>query len=136
MTRLLQRLALCLLPFLLATGAHADAHHGFSVQFEWGNIPHCTSGYPSEVPSPRFTIYGLPYGTDRVEFRMVDLDAPGYNHGGATLRMSQGGTLRPGIFTYRGPCPPHGSHTYQWIVTARNGNQVLGTAYAERRYPH
>ncbi|MCB1390864.1 MAG: hypothetical protein KDK12_17245 [Rhodobacteraceae bacterium] len=117
---------------LLGTSA---ARAEFSLSFRWGSIPRCTSGNPNTVPNPQFTLQDLPAGTDTVEFRLVDLDVPSYNHGGATLRMSQGGTLAPGIFTYRSPCPPGGVHTYEWTATARQGRQVLGTATARRRYP-
>ncbi|PTX02670.1 YbhB/YbcL family Raf kinase inhibitor-like protein [Pararhodobacter aggregans] len=118
---------------LLAGATAAQAQ--FSLAFQWGNIPRCTSGNPNTVPNPQFTIRNLPAGTDTVELRLVDLDVPQYNHGGATLRLSQSGTLPPGIFTYRSPCPPNGVHTYQWTATARQGRQVLGTATAQRRYP-
>jgi Phospholipid-binding protein len=114
-----------------ATAAEAQ----FRLSFQWGNIPRCTTGRPNTVPNPQFTIRDLPAGTETVEFRLVDLDVPSYNHGGATLRLSSSGTIQSGIFTYQSPCPPSGVHTYEWRATARQGRQVLGTATAQRRYP-
>jgi len=123
---------------LAATGlfiASAVPASAFSLSFSWGNIPRCTSGNPNTVPNPRFVISDLPAGTETVELRLVDLDVPSYNHGGATLRMSQSGTVQSGLFTYRSPCPPGGVHTYEWRATARAGNRTLGTASARRQYP-
>lgn len=113
------------------TAAQAE----FSLAFTWGNIPRCTSGNPNTVPNPQFVIRDLPAGTETVELRLRDLDVPGYNHGGATLRMSGSGTVPSGLFTYRSPCPPGGVHTYEWTATARGSGRVLGTAAARRRYP-
>ena len=119
--------------FLMAATTSAQAE--FSLSFAWGNLARCTSGNPNTVPNPQFTIQDLPAGTETVELRLVDLDARGYNHGGATLRMGQSGTIPSGLFTYRSPCPPNGVHTYEWTATARQGRTVLGTATARRRYP-
>ncbi len=114
-----------------ATAAAAE----FRISFDWGNIPSCNTGRPNEIPSPRFVIADLPQGTTSVRFRLKDLDAPNYNHGGGTLGISGSGVLAAGAFTYKSPCPPGGVHTYEWTATARKGNSVLGTAKARRKYP-
>lgn len=119
--------------FLVASATAAQAD--FSLSFEWGNIPRCTSGNPNTVPNPQFVIRDLPPGTETVEFRLVDRQVPDYNHGGATLRLTQSGTVPSGVFQYQSPCPPGGAHTYRWTATARQGRQVLGRATADRRYP-
>ena len=116
---------------LSASAAAAD----FSISFEWGDIPRCTTGRPNVVGNPRFILSGVPAGTDTIEFRLKDLDVPGYNHGGGRLRVGQDGAIPSGTFTYKSPCPPNGVHTYEWRATARRGNQVLGQAAARRRYP-
>lgn len=118
---------------LAATAGAASAE--FRIGFDWGNIPLCTSGRPNTVPNPAFSVRDLPAGTETVEFRLRDLDVPSYNHGGGRVQMSGDGTVPSGLFTYRSPCPPGGSHTYRWTATARAGRQVLGTATADRRYP-
>ena len=33
------------------------------------------------------------------------------NYGGETV-------IQPGAFKYKSPCPPSGSHTYEWTITA------------------
>ncbi len=114
-----------------ATAADAE----FSMVFEWGDIPACNTGRPNVVPSPRFQVADLPAGTTSVRFRMKDLNAPRYNHGGGALKMSRSGIVPAGAFTYKSPCPPGGVHTYEWTATARKGNATLGTAKARRKYP-
>ncbi|MBF9048579.1 phospholipid-binding protein [Roseobacter sp. HKCCD9010] len=116
---------------LSATAALAE----FRLSFEWGDIPLCTTGRPNTVGNPAFTLRDVPAGTETIEFRLVDLDVPSYNHGGGRLRISGSGTVPEGLFTYRSPCPPGEVHTYEWQATARAGRQVLGVATAQRRYP-
>lgn len=106
-----------------------------SLSFDWGNIPACNTGKPNVVGSPRFVIKGVPKGTTSIEFRLKDLDAPGYNHGGAKLGVTRDGAVPFGTFTYKSPCPPRQVHTYQWTATARNGKTILEKATARRRYP-
>jgi hypothetical protein len=116
---------------LSATGASAEMRFSFT----WGDIPRCNTGRPNIVGSPRFVIEDVPEGTTSIEFRLRDLDAPGYNHGGAKLKMTRDGAVPFGAFKYKSPCPPGGVHTYEWTATARAGNQVLAQARARRSYP-
>lgn len=116
---------------LSVTSAAAE----FRIGFEWGNIPLCTSGKPNVVPSPKFQIADVPQGTTSIRFKLKDLDAPRYNHGGGTVGMTGGGVLPAGVFTYKSPCPPGGVHTYEWTATARGDGRTLGTAKARRKYP-
>jgi hypothetical protein len=124
-----------LLSAILFGAAMPAAAQDFSIAFEWGDIPLCTSGQPNTVDNPEFVVTGLPSGTETVEFRLVDLNVPQYNHGGATLRMSGDGRVPSGVFTYKSPCPPGGRHTYEWRAKARAGGAVLGEARARRVYP-
>ena len=111
----------------------------FSVSFEWGNIPLCTSGRPNIVPNPRFILSNVPKGTKFIQFKMIDLDVPSYNHGGGTVEYTGNNIIEPGTFTYHSPCPPSGSHLYQWTATAKKTSgrmgESLGRAQATRRYP-
>lgn len=116
---------------LSATTAAAE----FALSFQWGATPACNTGKARTIASPQFAVSGLPAGTDSVEFRMKDLDAPRYNHGGGKVRMSQNGTVPAGAFRYKGPCPPREVHRYRWTATARKGGKVLGRAQATRRFP-
>lgn len=103
--------------------------------FSWGDIPLCTSGRPNIVPNPRFTLTGVPEGTERVAFRLTDLDVPAYDHGGGSVAVMGDGEIVPGAFTYKSPCPPRGSHTYEWEARAVAGDRVLATARAAQDYP-
>ncbi|MBZ0123165.1 MAG: hypothetical protein K8F31_04705, partial [Roseovarius sp.] len=79
---------------LSATAAAAE----FAISFQWGATPACNTGRAKTVGSPQFVVRGLPPGTDSVEFRMKDLDAPRYNHGGGKVSMSRNGTVPAGAF--------------------------------------
>lgn len=111
----------------------------FSISFEWGNIPLCTSGQPNTVPNPRFVLTNVPPGTKFIQFTMTDLDAPNYNHGGGTIEYTGNNVIQPGAFTYQSPCPPMGSHSYQWTATAKEKTGLfsgsLGKAQATKSYP-
>lgn len=123
---------------ILAAGlipAAAFAEETMQLSFTWGDIPLCTSGRPNIVPNPAFVLTGVPAGTERVAFRMTDLDVPTYNHGGGSAPVTGDATVAPGAFTYKSPCPPGMVHTYEWVAEAIGGGKVLATARAERDYP-
>lgn len=107
----------------------------FEISFDWGDIPLCTSGQPNIVPSPVFKLKNLPEGTNKVVFKLKDLDVPQYNHGGGTVKLSSGGTMPGGVFKYKSPCPPDGPHTYEWTATAKKGGKTLAKASASTVYP-
>ena len=48
-------------------------------------------------------------------------------------------TIEPGAFEYQSPCPPNGSHTYEWKATAKKKKSLfggkLGEAKAATQYP-
>ena len=127
---------LIVLIVLFASPAIASA---FSISFEWGDIPLCTSGQPNTVPNPRFVLSNVPEGTKFIQFTMKDLDAPHYNHGGGTVEYTGSNIIEPGAFTYLSPCPPGGIHRYQWTATAKKktgpSSGSLGKAQATRSYP-
>ncbi len=121
---------------LVAMAMATPAQSGeMTLAFKWGDIPFCTTGRPNIVGNPEFVLGNLPRGTDSVEFRLKDLDAPGYDHGGGKLSVSGGGKVPGGLFRYKSPCPPSGRHRYEWTATARAGGKVLGRAKARREYP-
>ena len=121
---------------LLSSNAHADT---FAFAFDWENVKLCTSGRPNTVPNPLFKIVGMPDGTTYIRFKMKDLDAPAYNHGGGWVKMDSDGTVAPESFRYKSPCPPDGQHTYEWTAIAKSkkgfGGKTLGVATATRVYP-
>jgi phosphatidylethanolamine-binding protein (PEBP) family uncharacterized protein len=112
----------------------AVAQGGFAVTPSWDGIKAC-SGQPISSPSPAFSVSGVPAGSVELEFRMVDLDAPRFNHGGGKVRYTGQARIAPGAFQFIGPCPPQ-VHRYEWTVTAHDaGGKSLGSARAIKNYP-
>ena len=106
------------------------------VGFSWGNIRDCNSGRPNTVSNPEFTLSGVPEGTVRFSMYMIDLDAPGYNHGGGKAKYTGGDKIMPGAFKYKSPCPPGQVHRYVWRITAKDKNgKTVGKTKTEHKYP-
>lgn len=130
--------ALYLGPCLGLSAGAAQAGE-FRIGFDWSGLKLCTSGRPNTVANPVFTVKDLPAGTKFIQFRLVDLDVPSYNHGGGVVAISKDGKIPRGAFKYQSPCPPNGAHTYEWTATAKTkkgfGGQKLGVAKARRKYP-
>src|SRR6266851_4044278 len=69
-------------------------------------------------------------------FVMKDLDAPNFPHGGGSAPYRGQSRIERGAFTYQGPCPPSGQHTYQWTVEAQDASgKTLATATATKKFP-
>lgn len=117
------RLAVCVAALFIMSTADAFA---FSMSFRW-----CGVG------SPVFSLNGVPKGTTTLQFHMVDLQVPNYNHGGGTVTYKGQSMVACGALTnYSPPSPPSGSHPYQITVTAfGSGNSNLGTASFTREFP-
>jgi phosphatidylethanolamine-binding protein (PEBP) family uncharacterized protein len=100
----------------------------------WDGIKAC-SGKPITSPSPAFTLNNVPKGTTTLEFKMTDLEAPHFNHGGGRIAYGGGNKVNPGAFQFTGPCPPS-THRYEWTVTALDSrNRKLAFARAVKNYP-
>ncbi|WP_420960081.1 phospholipid-binding protein [Brucella sp. IR073] len=113
---------------LLGGSAHAA---DMSVSFEWGPTKKCF-----DPKSPPFKLASVPAETKTLEFRMVDMNALAYNHGGGKLPYNGQAAVPYGAFRYQGPCPPSGSHTYSWTVKALDAKgKVLATAKARKMFP-
>lgn len=109
---------------------HAQAPP-FSVDFTWQGTASCF-----DPKSPPFSLSGVPIGTKRLRFAMKDLDAPGYPHGGGTIAFAGQAEVSRGAFSYQGPCPPSGQHTYQWTVEAQDeAGQTLATVITAKKFP-
>ena len=117
------RSAVCAVAFLAVSTADASA---FSMSFRWCGLS-----------SPVFSLSGVPKETTTLQFHMVDLDVPSYNHGGGTVAYKGQSTVACGALTnYSPPSPPSGSHSYQITATAfGSGNVNLGTASFTRKFP-
>jgi hypothetical protein len=118
------------------TPAFAD---DFSLAFRWGATPKCDTGQSTMVDSPAFVLGNVPVGTKFLEFKMVDLNTPGFRHGGARIPYTGQKVIEAGAFRYMGPCPPSGQHRYAWTVEAKNAPgmlaRVLGRTSAVRSFP-
>ena len=121
---------------VLASPPAALGQDGFQLMASWDGIRKC-AGAPVSSPSPAFTLANVPKGTAALEFHVVDLDAPHFNHGGGKVAYGGGDKVAAGAFQFIGPCPPAGStHRYEWTVTAFNARGVrLAFARATERYP-
>ena len=107
----------------------------FGLEFEWGDLKKCNSGYPNKVDNPIFKLTNVPEGTKTLQFRMKDKQSP-FNHGGGKVEYTGQTTIEPGAFKYKSPCPPGEVHTYVWTVTAKNEKKKkIGKAKAQRKYP-
>lgn len=126
--------ALLATALLLSFSAQANA---FEVSFTWAGLKRCTTGSPNSVANPAFILKDVPQGTAYIRFKLVDKNVPGFKHGGGTVAYSGQGVIAPGAFKYKSPCPPNGTHLYEWTATAqakKNGG-ALATAKAARNYP-
>jgi hypothetical protein len=103
----------------------------FGVDFSWESTAACF-----DPKSPLFTLSGVPPGTKRLNFAMKDLDAPSFPHGGGTIAYIGQTQVSRGAFSYKGPCPPSGQHTYQWTVEAQDAaGKSLATATVAKKFP-
>lgn len=103
-----------------------------NVSFEWTPANRCSP------TSPAFVISNIPAGTEFLDFRMVDLNVPAYQHGGGKVKNDGSGKINAGAFSYVGPCPPAGGrHNYQFTVTALNsaGDTALARGTTSRAFP-
>lgn len=109
----------------------------FEIAFTWDGLELCTTGYPNTVDNPRFDLKDVPDGTAFLRFKLVDTDVPEFDHGGGLVAYTGQTTIEPGAFTYQSPCPPDGSHRYEWTATALTSETDgdLATAKAARDYP-
>ncbi|GAB6054649.1 hypothetical protein JCM17960_34690 [Magnetospira thiophila] len=109
----------------------ADNLSALGVDFTWMSKHRC-----STTP-PAFNITGVPEGTAALKFKMTDLDVPTYYHGGGDVAYTGSGIIPEGAFSYKGPCPPSGSHRYKFDVTAVNaaGDMALGRGFATKPFP-
>ena len=110
--------------------ASATAASAMSMSFDWGPTKKCF-----DSKSPPITLSAVPEGTKKLRFRMTDLNAPNYSHGGGTVTYDGKNKLAYGAFRYKGPCPPQ-PHTYQFTVDALDAKgKKIASAKARKRFP-
>lgn len=118
---------------LIAPSAYGS---DFGFTFNWSGLKKCTSGKPNRVANPPFKLSNVPAGVARIDFKMKDRNAPGYNHGGGKVKYKGGTSIAQGAFKYKSPCPPGGRHTYEWTATARDAKgKKLAVAKSSKKYP-
>ncbi len=120
-----------------ATLAFCTPVSAFEIGFTWDGLKSCTSGNPNTVANPRFVLKDVPEGTRFIRFKMVDTNVRGFDHGGGVVAYEGQDVIEPGAFKYKSPCPPDGTHTYEWTATAQSKKSggKLGAAKARRQYP-
>jgi len=108
----------------------ADNAMAMGLSFDWGPTKECF-----DKKSPPMRVSAVPAGTAKLRFKMIDLNAPDYPHGGGTVTYSGNGNLPYGAFRYTGPCPPS-PHVYQFTVEALDSSgKILAKATAKKRFP-
>ena len=115
--------ALCLSALaLLASPVSADE---FRIEFTWdADMERCFSNV-----SPEIFLFNVPAGTTQLRVKMVDRDAVSYPHGGGRIDYNGEASIPKGALKkWKGPCPPSGTHTYEFIVDARAGKKKVGKA--------
>jgi len=124
---------------VLACVALAGCNAGGSVPS--ANLPTMSVAFKWCSGSPEFTVGNIPAGAKTLNFRMVDQQAQGYNHGGGSVAASgkSNQTVPCGGLTgsYTGPNPPSPQvHEYQWTVTAVDASgQAVAVGRAIRKFP-
>jgi hypothetical protein len=115
---------------LIGAAALPSTASAMGLSFSWSGTTACGSSPPA------FTLSGVPKGTSQLAFNMVDLNLPSFQHGGGSIAYHGNNRIPGGSFSFTGPCPPSGQHTYQWTVKALDANgKVLATASASRPFP-
>lgn len=102
------------------------------VNFAWSGKSGCS------MVSPMIEVGNIPEGTHYLSVELKDLDKLSYYHGGGEVAFSGNGVIPEGALkSYKGPCPPTGSHTYKFTVQALNKTKdlILGEGERTRNYP-
>ncbi len=115
---------------LVSMGGLPSTALAMGLNFSWAGVTSCGSSPPA------FALSGVPHGTARLDFNMVDLNVPTYQHGGGSVAYRGNNKIQAGSFSYTGPCPPSGQHIYRFTVQALDASgKVLASASASRPFP-
>jgi phosphatidylethanolamine-binding protein (PEBP) family uncharacterized protein len=102
----------------------------FSIGIDWSGTGPCF-----DPDSPKIHLSDVPKNTAKIEFRMTDLDAPEFPHGGGIVPFYGQAVVQKGSFTYKGPCPPE-PHRYRWHARALDlSGHLLGEAETTAKFP-
>ena len=124
--------AAVLLAGLLAYASEVAMAADLSVNFKF------TAAYKCSKVSPEIHVGNIPSGTAAFKVRLRDLDVPTWRHGGGTVPADPSGVIARGALKdgYNGPCPPSGSHNYEFTVKAVDANgETLAEGSSTQRFP-
>ena len=102
------------------------------VDFSWSDENRCSS------LSPAIQVTGIPAGTKYFKVKLVDLDVPFWSHGGGMVDNDGSGVIPSGALKngYNGPCPPGGSHRYEFTVDAiDDAGNTIATGKQMKNFP-
>jgi phosphatidylethanolamine-binding protein (PEBP) family uncharacterized protein len=88
--------------------------------------------------SPEIRVGNVPPGTVTFSAKLRDLDVPTWRHGGGKVPADPSGVIPQGALKegYNGPCPPTGSHVYEFTVKALDANgDVLAQGHKKQSFP-
>ena len=103
-----------------------------TIKFSWKGVKKCSSY------SPKIRVSNIPAGTKSFQVKLKDFDAPSWNHGGGKVPNNGSGIIPAGALKsgYNGPCPPSGSHRYQFTVNAIDKEGIIiGIGKAVKKFP-
>jgi len=103
-----------------------------SVDFAWQASDRCSRR------SPEIRVANVPATTQTLQVKLKDRDVPNWNHGGGTVAYDGSGVIPAGALKsgYNGPCPPSGSHRYEFTVKAIDASGVIvGVGKTTRNFP-
>ena len=91
------------------------------VDFAWQPSDRCARR------SPEIRVTNIPAATKTLQVKLKDRDVPNWNHGGGTVAYDGLGLIPAGALKsgYNGPCPPSGSHRYEFTVQAIDATGVI-----------
>ena len=104
----------------------------FDIDFTFEDRHRCSS------TSPEIKVDTIPQGTKSFQIKLVDLDVTFWNHGGGTVENDGSGIIPEGSLKsgYNGPCPPGGSHRYEFTVSAIDDNgKTLSSGKKMQKFP-
>ena len=103
-----------------------------AVDFEWQPTDRCSN------QSPEIRVANIPPTTQTLLVKLKDRDVPAWNHGGGTVTFAGSNVIPAGALQsgYNGPCPPSGTHRYEFTVEAIDAaGTIVGMGKKMRPFP-
>jgi len=102
------------------------------VDVPWTTMSKCSAA------SPEMKIGQLPSETKFIQVVLSDKNVPTWSHGGGKVAYTGSNIIDEGALKggYNGPCPPSGSHMYNFSVNAIDKDGVIiGQGNAVSQFP-